>query len=353
PNYELILTDSCGENTSIDVNFEPRIATAYSLRNIFVGINFTKVNSTHIQISRVLSNQTEGGVNEGRINEGILITHVNGIALNLTSQSFREFVDSIIKPKVGDILVVTDITGQNYTLNTVAIPVNPIYIGFNSQTYGVPKNWVGQITGPNFPIHYYQFLFYTWMISFSLALFNLLPAGIFDGGRMMKEVIAKIIGEKYHPKTKKKLKYEFNPKQPQQHLYTHNIRKILSCCISPSSDSNQRSKDNSKTKNPSLDQSQKQHDSIESASIKANSELNLDYIALDTAEDGFLDTIEIRSKPLPAPKTIIEVEVEFDLDEREKLKKRVFRIISWITGGVIIASLIISLIKFNNTLFWL
>ena len=49
----------------------------------------------------------------------------------------------------------------------------------------------------------------------------------------------------------------------------------------------------------------------------------------------------------------IEVEVEFDLDEREKLKKRVFRIISWITGGVIIASLIISLIKFNNTLFWL
>ena len=79
----------------------------------------------------------------------------------------------------------------------------------------------------------------------------------------------------------------------------------------------------------------------------------MDYIALDTAEDGFLDTIEIRSKPLPAPKTIIEVEVEFDLDEREKLKKRVFRIISWITGGVIIASLIISLIKFNNTLFWL
>lgn len=355
PDYQLILTDTTGENITIDVNFAPRYATSHTFRRIFVGINFDQLNSTHVMVTKVLKNQTEGGINEGLIEEGKLITQVNGIALNLTNMSFRDFIDSEINPQVGDVLILTDSSGKNYTLNTGAIPVIPVYIGINSQTYGVPKNWLGRFTGPNFPIKYYQFLFYTWMISFSLAIFNLLPAGIFDGGRMMKEVIGKLIGEKRISKAVKKLRYEFDPEQPRQHLFTHNIHKILSCNMLPASDLKQKTSTSSNIDIPAEDESiqNKKGDSGKFSEIKSQNKIALDYTALDTIEDGFIDSIKINSKPLPPLKTIIEVEVEFDLDEKEKVKKRIFRIISWVTGGIILASLLISLIKFNNTLFWL
>ncbi|WP_457556888.1 site-2 protease family protein [Candidatus Harpocratesius sp.] len=360
PDYKLVLTDDRGINITIDVNFAPQLPMAHVLRNVFVGINFTQIDADKIQISQILANNSEGGINEGRIPEGTIITKINGIFINLANQSFRDFIFENINPHPGDHLIFTDETGQNYTINTAAIPVIPVYIGISSRSYGIPKNWLGRITGPNFPIKYYQFLFYTWMISFSLALFNLLPAGIFDGGRMMKEVVAKIVGERYDTKAIKKLRYEFNPEDRKQHLFTHNIHKILSCRIAPEEQKSTNlieSQTQIQTKIQDQNQPQKEISELmttESTQISTEiKDRDLKFKAIDTYGNGYIDTIEIVEIKVPSRKTIIEVEVEFEHDEKELVKKRIYRVISWLTGAIIAASLIISLVKFNDTFFWL
>ena len=52
-------------------------------------------------------------------------------------------------------------------------------------------------------------------------------------------------------------------------------------------------------------------------------------------------------------KKFIEVEIEYEQDLKEIPKKRIYRVISSIMGVILIASFIISIIKFGNSLFWL
>ncbi|MHA1646155.1 MAG: hypothetical protein ACTSVL_01170, partial [Promethearchaeota archaeon] len=52
-------------------------------------------------------------------------------------------------------------------------------------------------------------------------------------------------------------------------------------------------------------------------------------------------------------KTILEVEVDYEFDIKEKTKKLIYRICSWAIVGMLLASFAISIIKFNKTLFWL
>ncbi len=328
PNYRLILTNDLGMNYSVDVNFFPGVATAHVLRNVFIGMNITQTDVGMIEISTVLTNDTEAGINEGHIPEGTNVTQVNGIPLNLSKIDFKTFIEQNCDPKPGDTLIFTDENGNNYTILTSEILVIPVYVGITSQPYWIPKNWVGRLLGQNFPNSYHEFILYLWMISLSLALFNLLPAGIFDGGRMMKEVIHLIFGKEYDPQARKKLRYEFDSKSPKQHLFTHHIHKIHSCksLIPIEGDPNQEN---------------------------TFQESDLAFHGIDTSTDGYLDTIELENMEILKPKTLIEVDVEYEQDLKEKQKRVTYRIISWMTGGIVIASLIISIVRFNETIFWM
>ncbi|MHA1520499.1 MAG: site-2 protease family protein [Promethearchaeota archaeon] len=330
PNYKMILTNHLGINYTVDVNYFPGVATAHVLRNVFIGINITQIDTNSIEITTILSNGTESGINEGRIPENTIIKQINGIPLNLSQIDFKTFIEQYIDPKPGDILNFTDEYGKSYSILTSEIPVIPVYVGITSQPYWIPRNWVGRLLGPIFPNSYHEFILYIWMISLSLALFNLLPTSIFDGGRMMKEIINLLFGKDYDPQARKKLRYEFDVKSPKQHLFTHNIHKIHSC--------------------KALIPIEGITDTKEEIEFM---QTDIAFHGIDTSSDDYLDTIELENTENLEPKTLIEVDVEYEQDLKENQKKITYRIISWLTGGIVIASLVISIAKFNETIFWM
>ena len=147
---------------------------------------------------------------------------------------------------------------------------------------------------------------------------------------MMKEIIHLLYGKKYDPHARKKLRYEFDVKSSKQHLFTHHIHKIHSC--------------------KALIPIEGEPDPNQEVEFQ---ESDLDFHGIDTSTDGYLDTIELENMEILKPKTLIEVDVEYEQDLKEKQKKITFRFISWLTGGIVIASLIISFAKFNKTIFWM
>ncbi|MHA1563469.1 MAG: site-2 protease family protein, partial [Promethearchaeota archaeon] len=167
PSYKINITTDEGESYEIFVDFNSYIPGAHLLNDIYLGLN-----------------DIESGINEGRIPENTIITKINGIQISLANQSFKEFFTKNFSPKPGDTLNFTDEYENNYILLVAEKPIIPVFIGINTQSYWVPSNWLGRLVGGLFPHEINLFFTFTFMISFSLALFNLLPISIFDGGRM-------------------------------------------------------------------------------------------------------------------------------------------------------------------------
>ncbi|WP_371801942.1 site-2 protease family protein [Candidatus Lokiarchaeum ossiferum] len=336
PNYKLNLTSNTNEIYEINVNYFPAAPGAHVFHDIYTGLNLSKVDNFSLNVTNVFKNVTESGNNEGNIPEKVIIKKINGISLNLTEYSFKEFVKTFINPEVGDILIFTDNEGQNYSINTSEIPVIPVFIGLTSETYWIPKNGIGRLFGGLFPIELYTFLYYTFLIMFSLAIFNLLPTTIFDGGRLVKEIINLIFGTKdYNLNARKRLHYEYSEKDQRQHLMTQGIHHVIGV----------------RELIPLNDEENKKDINLEDESTFELREL--EYQPHDTSTDGFIDTIEIKSYKDLKNKSLIEVEIEYEQDLKEPIKKKVYKSISWAIGIILLASLAISTIKFNKTLFWL
>ena len=343
PSYKLNITSDIGESYEIIVDFYSNIPGAHLLNDIYLGLNIEKNSDNSVNITEVFNNESESGINEGRIFESTIITKINGIQITLTNQSFKEFFTSNFSPKPGDTLIFTDEKEKNYTLFASEKPIIPVFIGIQTQSYWVPSNWLGRLIGGLFPNEINLFFYFTFMISFSLALFNLLPISIFDGGRMMKEIIHLAIGTKnVDKKAKKKLLYEYDVEESKQHLFTHSINEVIRVReIIPMENTliNKNESDN--------------YGEIEKRDGKAFKGRDLIYKTHDTSNDGFIDTVEINDDQNIEKKRIIEVEIEYEQDLKETLKKRLYRLISSILGVVLVASFIISIIKFGNSLFWL
>ncbi|MHA1767456.1 MAG: site-2 protease family protein [Promethearchaeota archaeon] len=343
PSYKLNITTDMGKIYEINVDFYSNIPGAHLLQNIYVGMNINKMSENSINITEVFKNDTESGINEGRIPENVIITKINGIQISLSNQTFKEFIANKIAPKPGDFLVFTDENEINYTIITTKKPILPVFIGIQTQAYWVPSNWFGRLIGGVFPNEVNLFLTFTFMISLSLALFNLLPISIFDGGRMIKEIINLIIGTKEIEKeARKKLLYEYDKKDPKQHLFTHSVNKII----------------NVKAIIPEIHSLNDKNEEEQAEDIKKREKNNISYINLpynfyDTSTDGFIDTIEITDDQNIKDKSKIEVEIEYEHDLREKPKQLIYRAISLFMVILLIASFIISYIKFGKTLFWL
>ena len=278
-----------------------------------------------------MKNDSENGINEGLIPEKTIITHINGIALNLSELKIKEFVATYISPQPGDKLILTSVEGNNYTINTDKIPVISVYVGILPKSYWLPKNWLGELFGSSFPNWLELEVSLTFMISFSVALFNLLPVSVFDGGRLVKELIQIFIGTEYKPETKKKLRYEYNPKDGKiQPLMIHDIKQVISV-------NEIILNDNSEKKEQS-----------QNFSLKP-----IRFIPIDSYKTGIIDSIEIYEEDIPKKKSILEIEFDYDLDVKVIRKKRIISIISWTIGIIILLNFILSLTKLGTGIFWL
>ncbi|MHA1451300.1 MAG: site-2 protease family protein [Promethearchaeota archaeon] len=326
---EVNLTQTSGENVSIHVDYFPLVYGAFEFRSFFTGA-FFESSETSVEVTRVLKNATETGINEGILNKGDIITSVEGTNINLTGgKTFEEFLLNDVGLTIsGPQLVVFGIqtdTGTYFQqVIFMPIPKSYVFIGVQSSAYWLPKNSFTRLLGGNFPIWLEKEIFYFYMVAFSVTLFNMLPLPIFDGNRIMREIVHWIVGTKYGKKAQKKVKLYFDPEESNYHLMEYNITKIIDM---------------------EMDLSTHIHpDLIDS----------VNFIPLDTIQDGFLDTIkmDLLSGTLPEAGTQFTVTVEYIVDEKAKLKKGIVLGIGLLVAALLLANFILSYIFLGNITFW-
>ncbi len=137
-------------------------------------------------------------------------------------------------------------------------------------------------------------------------------------------------------------KSRYDIENSKQHLFTHSINEVIRVReIIPTEDILISEKESVN------------YGEIETKNGKTFRGRNLLYITHDTSNDGFIDTVEVNEDQNIEKKRLIEVEIEYEQDLKEIPKKRIYRVISSIMGVFLIASFIISMIKFGSSLFWL
>ncbi|MCD6381021.1 MAG: site-2 protease family protein [Candidatus Odinarchaeota archaeon] len=127
----------------------------------------------------------------GKIDRWDVIIGVNGTIF----EEFEDFSEYMRNVSPGDVLIIMTERG-NVTLIAAQNPHNSSrgYIGVATFPYFRPKpmfEWLG----PILPYHLYQILSWSWTISFSLVIFNMLPFPLLDGGRII-DTIAESLSEK-------------------------------------------------------------------------------------------------------------------------------------------------------------
>ena len=323
------LTKNSGENVTIRIDYYPLVFGAFEFRSFFIGI-FFDIAEDHVVVSRVLKNSTESGINERVVEKGDVISSVNGVNINLTGgRSFEEFLLNDVNLSItGPTLVTFEVQSDETPFRQILfipIPKSYVFIGLQSSPYWIPKNSFTQILGGTFPIWLEKEIFYFYMVAFSVTLFNMLPLPIFDGNRILREIIHWIVGTKLGKKTQKKIKIRFDPEVSDYNLMEYNITKIIDVDM-----------DLSTHPNPDLVDSVK-------------------FIPLDTIHDNYIDTIrfDLHSGILPDAGTQFTITVEYIEDEKAKLKNGIVLAVGLITTALVLANFLLSYLLLGNITFWI
>ena len=173
-------------------------------------------------------------------------------------------------------------------------------------------------------------LFWLFLIAFRITLFNMLPLPVFDGDRVVKELINWGIGENYKSIKKKKEKFYFKKTDKNYELSEYRVEKINSINIIM--------KDQSKF--------------IEPSTIKLSEEK---FEMIDKIGDGFKDTVllNLPEETKLTEDSIIEISYEYYYDEKRKIKSIILNSLRAITLFIIAGNLILSFIKFGGLIFWI
>jgi membrane-associated protease RseP (regulator of RpoE activity) len=168
-----------------------------------------------------------------------------------------------------------------------------------------------------------------YIISFSITLFNMLPLPVFDGDRLVKELLNWGFGEDYKTTKKKKDKIKYNKDDVNLNLTEFRIEKVDSVKII-----------------------------IEDKSrLEGQSEVILaedKYKLIDKIGDGLKDTVVL---DLPEytkldEDTFIEVSYEYWYDEKQRIKKPILNILRLIILVMLVGNFVLSFVKFGGFLFW-
>lgn len=304
-----------------------------------------------VQIESVLK-PDEGGYNYGRLSNDDVIIAVKkrgdsddkyvelngdkGITLNAILSNKIE----TIRCSVYDYLTLKiyvpskdEFTEKNVELGpryNEDLKIVGVVIGIITHAYYIPKNEIGKFFTGNWPVLLLRELMWLWIIAFSITLFNVLPLPVFDGDKMIKELINWSIGEKYAQTKKKKDNFLFKKSEKYYHLSEYRVDKIDSIKI--------LLEDRSK--------------------LAGSSEILLgedNYELIDKIGDGFKSTISFN---LPEQSKIkensqFEVLYEYWHDEKKSIKRNLLNIVRIFSLVIVAGNLILSYVKFGNITFWI
>ena len=329
-NNDTSLACSVGDNLTLKI-YEPSSNTLLA-KNVTlgprynIGINHRYLsNGSGLEITKIYS-AVEGGNNYNKsLTVGLIIDQINGIPINFSNGDTLERVLTTFNLK--------NITFSKQSINwTLDVETIGVYIGIlrNPNPYFMYKNDIGKFFTnfwPEFVLREFSWLF---IIAFSITLFNMLPLPVFDGDRLVKELINWGVGEDYKSLKKKKDKFYFKKKENFYDLSEYRVEKINSIKIIM--------KEHSRMHDPSI---------IELSEEK--------YELVDRIGDGFKDSVVLN---LPEETNLTEdaiIEVSYDhyYDEKGKIKKTILNSLRMITLIIIVGNFALSFIKFGGLLFWI
>ncbi len=316
---------SIGDNLTFKI-YNP-FSDTYSEKNVtlgpryYLGLEYEYPSNTQLKITYNHSSQES---------LNLIITKINGTSINVANGDTLEkaFYDSFLTSVRIRFLNLSVGPGENYLVH---VSVTGVYIGIQSTLYWMHKNDFAKFFTANWPDFWQKEILFLFVIAFSLVLFNTMPLPIFDGDRMLKEVINWIYGEKYQDlKKKKKDRFVYKEKDTECNLSEYHVENIEYVKI--------ELKDKSESKKKS-----------EIILGKENYEL------IDKIGDGFKDTVLIKLPEDSKIKrdTIFEISYEYLYDEKSKNKKLILNTIRIITVIIVLLNFLFTFINFGfNPIFW-
>lgn len=254
----------------------------------------------------------------------ILINYINGTAINRASGNTLEKYLTQFDLKTLDL---NSTTNQQYLIELEVIGV---FVGVRTILFWMHKNDFAKFLSANWPDFWLKEISWLFIIGFSLTLFNMMPLPIFDGDRVMKEIVNSIFGSLFSSKKRKVDRFLYKIDDPDCKLSEYRIETINEVKIT-----------------------------IKDRNTKENeSEIILgeeNYELFDSIGDGFKDAVKLH---LPATttiekNTIFEISYEYLYDEKRKIKQIVLNTIRAIALIMIVSNFALSFIKFGFNLFWL
>ncbi len=254
----------------------------------------------------------------------ILINYINGTAINRTSGNTLEIYLTQFNLKALDL---NSTTHQRYIIKPEVVGV---FVGVQTILYWMYKNDFAKFLTANWPDFWLKEISWLFIIGFSLTLFNMMPLPIFDGDRVMKELINSIFGSSFSAKKRKIDRFLYKTDEPDCKLSEYRIETI------------------NEVKILIKDKNEKENES-EIILGKENYEL------FDSIGDGFKDAVKIKLPTTSTIKknTIFEISYEYLYDEKRRNKRIVLNFIRAIALILIISNFALSFVKFGFNLFWL
>ncbi|MFX1258653.1 MAG: site-2 protease family protein, partial [Promethearchaeota archaeon] len=289
-----------------------------------LGILYEYISNSELRITKIYSKEEDGNNYDKHLKENLVITKINDTSIDVEDGDTLEILlteFNLIEIKL------TSESGRNYYLDA---EIDGVLIGIYSRWYWMPKNEIARFFGGNFPDFLLRELFWLLIIAFSVTLFNMLPLPIFDGHRMVKELVNWGVGEDYKSKKKKTEKFIFKKDEKYYGLSEYRVEMIESVKI--------------------IMQYQSR--------IEERSEILLDkkyYSLIDKIGDGFKSTLcfNLPKQTKLKDGSSIEVSYEFWYDNRKRLKKGILYGISLFTMFIVVSNFLLSFLKFGLITFWI
>jgi membrane-associated protease RseP (regulator of RpoE activity) len=318
-NNETRIKCAVGDNLTLKV-YNP-VSDGINEKNVIlgprydIGIEYKDLNDTALKITY---NYTSN------LATNIIITKINGTIINKTNGYTLGYLLTGFNLKT---LNLSSNSGDSYILD---VKVDGVFVGVQSIPFWMHKNDFAKFFTSNWPDFLYKEIVWLFVISFSITIFNMMPLPIFDGDRVIKELINWSIGDDYSTPRKKKERFIFKENEPECELSEYHVEKI--------------------------DRVRILLDERTSEGETGNIELNpTNYELIDKIGDGFKDTVLINLPEDTAIKenSVFEISYEYLHDNKKKLKSVILNSIRLITLIVIGGNFLLSFIKFGFNLFWL
>lgn len=312
-----------------------RLAGAGSFSNAILAaiallcvINFSSVISLSwgepdgLYIANVYGNE-DGGYNAGVLFPGDILREINGTRIPAEMSLHEYLTTKVVQNDTLSCIITRD--GTNITVPVATGPPPPgslnmsiAFIGIQTETWWPPRDWFGQWLGGRFPNTLLVELFWLWIISINVTIFNMLPLPIFDGDKIVYELLDWIV----------------KPRKERTSI-------------------TDRFKVGKALKTLELDPPADRIETI-SCSVNGNTfplEEQVDYQPVDSDADGVIDhlSFEIREKSLP-PGSIVEMQYVAEVDVNKPVKTRVMNVIRLVALLLIVGNFFLSGIFFGFTL---